>query len=155
MRKVLIYFQDDRARHRQQKGWPPCGRPRTTPTIRKGQRDHLRQVRRGSRGPSRSYVVAKVQVRLAFSLTRPSPLLASSFSNYRARGYILYKVASFIRVLLLLHHSTSPILRSLLSRHQPGISAAIPMRFARYMFMRYSAPCTRNTRRSSRRKSRK
>jgi len=67
MRKVLIYFQDDRARHRQQKGWPPCGPRRTTPTIRKGQRDHLSRVRRGSRGPSRNYVVAKVQVRLAFS----------------------------------------------------------------------------------------
>lgn len=53
--------KDDRARHRQQKGWPPCGPPRTTPTIRKGQRDHLHRVRRGLRGPSRSYVVAKVQ----------------------------------------------------------------------------------------------
>lgn len=67
MRKVLIYFQDNRARHRQQKGWPPRGPRRTTPTIRKGQRDHLSRVRRGSTGPSRNYVVAKVQVRLAFS----------------------------------------------------------------------------------------
>lgn len=78
MRKVLIYFQDDRARRHQQKGRPPCGHPRTTRTIRKGQRGHLPRARRGSRGQSRSYVVARAQVRLAFShLALPLPLFLS------------------------------------------------------------------------------
>ena len=78
MRKVLIYFQDDRAHRHQQKGRPPCGHPRTTRTIRKGQRGHLPRARRGSRGQSRSYVVARAQVRLAFShLALPLPLFLS------------------------------------------------------------------------------
>lgn len=81
MRKVLIYFQDDRARRHQQKGRPPCGPPPTTPTIRKGQRGHLPRARRGSRGQSRSYVVARAQVRLAFShLALPLPRSFFRFS---------------------------------------------------------------------------
>ena len=80
MRKVLIYFQDDRARRHQQKGRPPCGHPRTTRTIRKGQRGRLPRARRGSRGQSRSYVVGRAQVRLAFShLALPLPLFLSRF----------------------------------------------------------------------------
>lgn len=80
MRKVLIYFQDDRARRHQQKGRPPCGHPRTTRTIRKGQRGRLPRARRGSRGQSRSYVVGRAQVRLAFShLALPLPLFLSFF----------------------------------------------------------------------------
>lgn len=95
MRKVLIYFQNDRPRHRQQKGWPPCGLPRTALTIRKGQRDHLHRVRRGSRGPSRSYVVAKVQVRLAFS---HQALPAFPFFSLIISGLAISS-APFIRVL--------------------------------------------------------
>lgn len=80
MRMVLIYFQDDRARRHQQKGRPPCGHPRTTRTIRQGQRGHLPQARRGSRGQSRSYVAARAQVRLAFShLALPLPLFLSFY----------------------------------------------------------------------------
>lgn len=127
MRKVLIYFQDDRPRHRQQKGRPPCGLPRTTPTIRKGQRDHLHRVRRGLRGPSRSYVVAKVQVRLAFS---HQALPAFPFFSLIISRLPFQAPLSFASLL----HSTSTI---------PAFAALT--RFLKYdlsNIMRYSAPCT-------------
>ena len=108
MRKVLIYFQDDRARRHQQKGRPPCGHPRTTRTIRKGQRGRLPRARRGSRGQSRSYVVGRAQVRLAFShLALPLPLFLSRFLQsccyyYTLTSYILFSLCALLLLLLLL-----------------------------------------------------
>lgn len=107
MRKVLIYFQDDRARRHQQKGRPPCGHPRTTRTIRKGQRGRLPRARRGSRGQSRSYVVGRAQVRLAFShLALPLPLFLSRFLQsccyyYTLTSYILFSLCVPLLFLLL------------------------------------------------------
>lgn len=108
MRKVLIYFQDDRARRHQQKGRPPCGHPRTTRTIRKGQRGRLPRARRGSRGQSRSYVVGRAQVRLAFShLALPLPLFLSRFLQsccyyYTLTSYILFSLCALLLLLFLL-----------------------------------------------------
>lgn len=107
MRKVLIYFQDDRARRHQQKGRPPCGHPRTTRTIRKGQRGRLPRARRGSRGQSRSYVVGRAQVRLVFShLALPLPLFLSRFLQsccyyYTLTSYILFSLCVPLLFLLL------------------------------------------------------